>query len=182
MNPTSIALVLLLSAVAAFSQPAKATLLPAVKEALIDALAGEDGEYAARAKYAAIVAKFGQVQPYAYLRNAENYQSLALEGQLRKAGVVPPSDRFTGKASTPASLPEAAAEAIRLEERTVACYERLLRTVNGDSDLTRIVQNLQRMTREGHLASVKAAAENGGSLTAEQIRARIWQRRPASSN
>lgn len=182
MNPALPVLSILLYSFAAWSQTDKIShpLASAAKDAIIEALTGEDGEYAARAKYTAIVGKFGQVQPYAYLRNAENYQIMALEAQLRKGGISPPTDRYAGRVTIPGTLLEAAAEAIRVEERTVASYERLLRAVGTDAEVARIVQNLQRMTREGHLASVKAAAENGGSLTAEQIRARIWQRRPTS--
>lgn len=174
------ALLCLACAVTASAQSGKSaqSLSPRVKEAIIDALVAEDGEYAARAKYTAIVAKHGQVQPYAFIRNAENYHVLALESLLRKNGVTPPTDRYAGKSSVPSTLSEAAAEAIRIEEKTAALYDRLLASAAGDAEVTRVVQNLQRMTRESHLAAFKAAAENGGTLTADQIRSRIWQKRP----
>jgi hypothetical protein len=167
---------------AASAQPTKTTrpLSPAVKEAIIDALVAEDGEYAARAKYTAVVAKHGQVQPYAYIRNAENYHVLALEGILRKHGISPPTDRYAGKATVPATLTEAANEAVRIEEKSAALYDRLLASASGDAEITTIVQKLQRMTRESHLAAFKAAAENGGMLTADQVRMRVWQKRPRS--
>src|ERR1043165_6748300 len=181
MKPTCLCLIFALLSpfcLCAQSAPSTQPLSPILKEAIIEALVSEDGEYAARAKYAAVVAKFGQVQPYAYIRTAENYHIMALEGYLKKNGITPPTDRYLGKVITPTTLAEAALEGIHIEERTVASYERLLRNATGDTELTRIVQNLQRMSRESHLAAFKAASESGGSLTADQIRARVWQKRP----
>jgi hypothetical protein len=182
MNAAIFSLVFLASVLTAASQTEKASksLAPGVKEAIIEALVGEDGEYAARAKYTAIVEKFGPAQPYGFIRNAENYQVLALEGHLKKYGIAAPTDRFAGKVSSPATLQQAAAEAISIEERSIISYERLLKSATADAELTRVVLNLQRLTRDGHLPAVKAAAESGGSLTAEQIRTRSWKKRPAS--
>lgn len=182
MNAVLAVVVCLATAFAAPAQSEKAghSLSPRVKEAIIDALVAEDGEYAARAKYTAVVAKHGQVQPYAYIRNAENYHVLALEGILRKNGITPPTDRYAGKATVPATLTDAANEAVRIEEKSAALYDRLLASAAGDAEITAIVQKLLRMTRESHLAAFKAAAENGGSLTADQIRSRVWQKRPRS--
>ena len=49
------------------------------KEALVTALSGPDGEYAARAQYAAILKKFGDVHPYASIIKAEENHIAALE-------------------------------------------------------------------------------------------------------
>jgi hypothetical protein len=153
------------------------TLPPEAQSALIEALAGEDGEYAVRAKYTAIVEKFGAVQPYAHIKMIEGYQITALETQFKNNGIALPPDRHAGKVIPPSTLMEAATMAIRAEGRSVALYERLLKSVAGQADILRVFQNLQRSSREAHLPALKAAAESGGSLTLEQIRARNWMRR-----
>ena len=56
------------------------SLDPIATQALITALAGPVGEYAARAEYAAVLAEFGAgVQPFANLLEAENRHIAALQ-------------------------------------------------------------------------------------------------------
>lgn len=178
MKPVVIALAILSTILSSFAQSEKVTrsLPPAVRDALIEALAGEDGEYAARAKYTAVIQKFGPVQPYSFIRNSESSQILVLQTYLKKYGITAPADRYTGKATAPETMATAAADGVRLEEKMVEIYDRVLRATAGDTELTRIVQNLQRLTRDGHLAAFKSAVDHGGSLTKDQIRARVWQK------
>ena len=71
------------------------TLDPIAKQALITALAGPEGEYAARAEYTAILAKFGTgVQPYVNILEAEKKHIAALQQQCKKYGVPVPADPY----------------------------------------------------------------------------------------
>ncbi len=74
------------------------TLAVAAKQALITALSGEAGEYAARAEYKAILDKFGaEVQPYANIYQAEERHVAALVRQCQKLGVAVPEDPYMEK-------------------------------------------------------------------------------------
>jgi len=134
----------------------------AVTETLTQALAGPDGEYAALATYQAILKKFGDVQPYASIIDAEKRHIAALERQCAKYGVKIPENQWLGKIEAPATLPEAAAEGVRAEERNVALYDELLAKAKDYPDLIRVFGNLQFSSREHHLVAFKVAAEKGG--------------------
>ena len=86
---------------------------PVAKEALLTALVGPDGEYAAQAEYTAILAKFGAtVQPYANILLAERQHVAALQQQCTKFGVPIPADPYLGQVNPPATLLEAIAETL----------------------------------------------------------------------
>jgi len=44
------------------------TVTPEIKDALLEALAGSDGEYAAYAMYSAVIDTYGDVEPYVTIR------------------------------------------------------------------------------------------------------------------
>lgn len=143
------------------------TLTEPAKAALITALAGRDGEYAARAEYEAILAKFGsEVLPYAHIIQAEGNHVAALEQQCRAFGVPIPEDSFFGKVQPPANLAEAAKAGILAEEANVKMYEELLKAVQGYPSLVRVFSQLQSMSRDRHLPALKAADLNGGQVAA----------------
>jgi rubrerythrin len=137
---------------------------PAAEQALIQALAGPDGEYAARAEYAAIVAKFGDVQPYASIINAEERHIAALSRHLEQRGLAVPQDPYAGKIEAPATLKEAAEAAAVAEAKNVALYEQLLAAAKDQPDLVRVFTHLQWASREHHLPALQAAAAKGGQL------------------
>lgn len=141
-----------------------ATLPTDVRKALVEALAGPDGEYAAHAQYGAIIEKFGDVQPYAAIRMAESRHIAALERQLEKYGVKIPANKFEGKTEAPVSLTDAAKQAIASEEKNVAMYDQLLDKLEKYPDLTRVFTHLRAASQNGHLPAFKAALENGGKV------------------
>ena len=149
------------------------TLTPEARQALVEALAGPDGEFAAHALYSSILAQFGQVLPYAAIRDAETRHVQALKRQLEKYGVQVPADPFVGKVKAPKSLADAARDAVASEEKNVAMYERYLTTVKDYPDLTRVFTNLQRASREAHLPALKAASASGGQLDSPKMQAQV---------
>ncbi len=137
---------------------------PTVEQALLQALTGPDGEYAAQAEYAAIVAKFGQVQPYASILQCEERHIAALKSHLEMRGVSVPDNAWTGTLAAPETLKEAAEAGIAAEERNVAMYDVLLEQAKSQPDVLRVFTHLQFASREHHLTAFKAAAEKGGQL------------------
>lgn len=133
-----------------------------------EALMGKDGEYNSAAQYGAVIEKFGEVEPYVSIKAAEERHISALTRQLERFGVTVPPNPYEGKVEAPASL-EAAAKAWAVGEvANVEMYDDLLADVD-DAGLKRVLTNLRRASEESHLPLFEAAAENGGTLTEEQM-------------
>jgi hypothetical protein len=142
-----------------------AVLGPVARQALLTALAGPQGEYAARAEYAAILAKFGPgIQPYANILEAEKKHIAALQQQCEKYGVPVPADPYLGNVTAPATLMEAAETGVLAETLNVAMYDDLLTKVKQYPSLVQVFTNLRAASLNNHLPAFQAAIENGGSL------------------
>jgi hypothetical protein len=133
-----------------------------------EALTGPDGEYAAAASYQAVLDKFGQVEPYATILGAELKHINALTRQLERAGVTVPANPYLGNLEAPADLETAAKAWAEGEILNVEMYDKLL-TQTSDANLTRVLTNLRRSSQESHLPMFELAAENGGTLTPDQM-------------
>lgn len=166
-----IALVFLLGAatLAGLAQGRRATastLTEPAQAALREALAGADGEYAARAEYEAILDKFGpDVLPYAHLIQAEEKHIAALQRQCARFGIAIPEDPYLGTIKAPETLAEAAKAGLLAEEANVKMYEALLKAVQDYPSLVQVFSRLQAASLNHHLPALRAAAENGGSIT-----------------
>ena len=135
-----------------------------------EALMSPVGEYAASAMYQAVIDKFGQVEPYVTIRVAEERHISALIRQLDRYGVKVPANPYLGAVAAPAKL-QAAAEAWAIGEiENVTMYDKLLGK-SSDSNLNRVLTNLRASSQNSHLPLFEAAAENGGTLTLEQMNA-----------
>ena len=133
-----------------------------------EALMGPDGEYAAAASYAAVLDKYGQVQPYATIYQAELKHVDALIKQLDRAGIVAPANPYMGKIEAPADLTTAAQAWAEGEILNVEMYDVLI-AQSSDSNLTKVLNNLRSASLDSHLPLFELAAANGGTLTAEQM-------------
>jgi hypothetical protein len=148
------------------------TVAPEVKDALLEALTGSDGEYAAYAMYSAVIDTYGNVEPYVTIREAEARHIAALERQLDKYGIEYPSENpYLGTVEAPASLQEAAIAWAEGEVANVELYDRLIATIPGSSypDIVRVLNNLRSASLDAHLPAFQAAADNGGTLSADQM-------------
>jgi hypothetical protein len=156
------------AALAQRARSASPTLSEVAKAALLTALAGPDGEYAARAEYEAILDRFGAgVLPYANIIQAEQRHIAALERQCLNFGVPVPEDAFLGKINPPESLADAATAGILAEEANVKMYDELLKAVQGYPSLVQVFTHL-RAASLNHRAALQAAEFNGGVVTADQ--------------
>jgi hypothetical protein len=143
------------------------TLSDAAKNALITALSGPDGEYAARAEYETILLKFGSaLLPYAHIIQAEENHIAALQQQCNFFGVPVPEDDYKGNIEAPADKHGAAQSGILAEEANVKMYELLLKDVQNYPSLVRVFTRLQSASLNCHLPALKAAEANGGAVTA----------------
>jgi hypothetical protein len=133
-----------------------------------EALMGPDGEYAAAASYAAVLDKYGQVEPYATIYQAELKHVDALIKQLDRAGIVAPANPYMGKIEAPADLTTAAQAWAEGEILNVEMYDVLI-AQSSDSNLTKVLNNLRSASLDSHLPLFELAAANGGTLTAEQM-------------
>lgn len=132
------------------------------------ALFGPEGEYAAAALYQAVIDEFGQVEPYVSIKEGEERHIDALVRQLERMGYDVPDNPYLGVVSAPADL-QTAAEAWAIGEiANVEMYDELL-TQTEDETLIRVLENLRRASLESHLPLFELAADNGGSLTPEQM-------------
>jgi len=140
------------------------------KQALLEALTGPEGEYAAYAMYDAVIEKYGEVEPYVSIRRAEANHIAALQRQLDGYGIEYPKENpYIGQVSAPDSLKEAAEAWAAGEIANVEMYDRLLPKVASYPNLVRVFENLRSASLNQHLPIFKAAAKNGGSLTPAQM-------------
>lgn len=129
---------------------------------------GPDGEYHASASYLAVIEKFGEVEPYVSIRAAEDRHSSALVRQLERLGIEVPENPYLGRLQAPSDLTTAARAWADGEVANIAMYDTLLAQTD-DAALFRVLTNLRRASADVHLPAFQAAAEQGGTLTPEQM-------------
>lgn len=156
------------------SDSTKADEKPVIKPQMTDveivlaALMGPDGEYAAAASYRAVLDEYGQVEPYATIYEAELRHIDALIRQLQRLGEPVPANPYTGKIKAPVDLGTAAEAWAEGEILNVELYDDLIAKTDNEN-LLKVLGNLRKASLESHLPSFELAAENGGTLTADQM-------------
>jgi len=128
----------------------------ATRDALLEALA--DGRKA-EATYAAVLAKFGPVEPFLSIVDAERCDRETLLELFRVHKIeIPPNPYQTAPPTTPATLPEACAVGVKIEEAAIALFDRLLSTVR-ERDVRMVFRQLQEASRSHHLPAFRACAK-----------------------
>ena len=122
------------------------------------ALAGAStAEQDARAAYEAVIAKFGDVEPFSTVSEEESRHIATLASLAARHGVALPSGPIT--ATTPPSTLEGACQlGVRTEEHLVAVYTELIPQVSAYPDLTQAFGNLQAAARDRHLPAFERCA------------------------
>lgn len=155
---------------AGYAQVQTQPLSEEAKNALLEALTGPEGEYAAYAMYTAVIEKYGEVEPYVSIRKAEAKHIEALKRQLDRYGVDYPAENpYLGQVSAPESLEAAAKAWAEGEVANVAMYDRLMEAVQDYPNLVQVFDHLRAASQERHLPAFSLAAENGGTLSPEQM-------------
>ncbi len=140
-------------------------------EIVLAALMGPDGEFAAAASYEAVLNEYGMVEPYATIYQAELRHIDALVRQLERPGTEVPANPYTGNTKAPGDLVTATQAWAEGEILNVELYDALI-TKTTNANLLKVLGNLRRASLESHLPAFELAAENGGTLTPEQMSGR----------
>ena len=141
----------------------------ASSELLLTALMGPDGEYAAYAMYSAVINKFGEVEPYVSILQAESRHIQALTRQLERNGVAVPENPYVDTVEAPEDLQSSAKSWADGEQKNIELYE-ALKARTTDETLLRVFSNLERASKEVHLPLFELAAKNGGVLESTQMK------------
>ena len=155
---------LLSTGIAGMARSTVAAVLPEnVADALLEALIGPEGEYAAYASYQAVLDEYGDVEPYATIAAAELRHIQSLKRQLEKYGIdYPSTNSYLGTIEAPSDLEEAAQAWVVGEIANVEMYDDYLTIVRAYPDLYRVFSNLRSASLEKHLPAFELAAESGG--------------------
>lgn len=129
------------------------------QEAMLEALVGAEGEYAAYATYDAILNEYGNVNPFANIMAAEARHIDALKQILDQYDVSYPTENpYLGMIDAPDSLAEAAQAGVNAEIANAALYEGQLEAVADYPDIVEVFVNLQAASQEQHLPAFQRAA------------------------
>jgi hypothetical protein len=127
-----------------------------------DLLAVLDDEFRAHATYSQILEDFGDINPFANIREAEGRHIQALLGLLDSFEVpVPPND-WPGRVPRYSSVEAACAAGVTAEIENAALYDRVL-SHTSRTELVTVYQNLERASRENHLRAFQRCAETRGT-------------------
>jgi hypothetical protein len=147
---------------------------PVIKDVMTDteivlaALMGPDGEYAAAASYLAVLDKYGSVEPYQTIYQAELRHIDALIRQLERLGVDVPENPYLGKITAPEDLVSAAKAWAEGEVLNVELYDQLISKTDNEN-LLKVLGNLRSASLDSHLPAFELAAQGDGTLTPEQM-------------
>lgn len=142
-------------------------------QALHEAL---DDEHRAWATYDQVIADFGEIAPFANIREAEARHIEALRTLFARYGLSVPENPWPGKVTRYASLREACEAGVAAEIENAALYERLLASTQRPDILT-VFRNLQEASQQRHLPTFRRCVERGGAGSGGGARRRWGQRR-----
>lgn len=127
-----------------------------LEQALVEAL---NDEYKARATYAQVIRKFGEVRPFANILHAEDRHVHALLPLFDRYGIPVPGDTWPQRVAAPSSLLEASRAGVQAEIENAAMYTRLLTATRDYPDVQQVLLNLQRASQENHLPAFQRAVQ-----------------------
>jgi hypothetical protein len=127
---------------------------PAEVQGLLQAL---NVEYQNRAKYAAVIQQFGQVQPFVNVRGAEEVHVAELVALFRTYDEPVPDDPWPGQVPAATSVQAACADAVAGELAQGPFYDDLLATTDR-YDIRLVYEQLQRASLQRHLVAFSRCA------------------------
>lgn len=144
-------------------------LSPTEVRALEEAL---DDEYQAWSTYDQVIADFGEVRPFANIRDAEARHIGALLALFERYGLTVPANPWPGKVARYASVRDACEAGVAAEVANGALYERLLAATRRP-DILAVFRNLQEASQQRHLPAFRRCAErSAGDVGGRQRRRR----------
>jgi hypothetical protein len=130
-----------------FGGGSKEPLSDAEIEALNMAL---DDEYHALSTYQAVMASFGEVEPFASIAQSEQRHIDALANQFNKYGIPVPENPYSDDPMTFESLEQACQIAAQAEIDNAELYTQLFEMTDNQTFI-RVFTNLSRASSESHL-------------------------------
>ena len=118
-----------------------------------------EDEYAARAEYAAIMAKFGEQRPFSNIMRAEQTHIARLTPLFAAHGVALPKDNAAQHVLVPATLAEAFKIGVDAEVKNIAMYEAFLRA-ELPADVRLVFEALKNASKN-HLAAFENGVKRG---------------------
>ncbi len=109
-----------------------------------------DDEYKARATYAGVISKFGNVRPFTNIIDAEEQHISSLKSLYSAYGLEVPEDKWAGNAPEFDSVQEACAAGVQAEIENAALYENISKTVDNQ-DILDVFERLGKASEENHL-------------------------------
>lgn len=117
-------------------------------------------EYMALAEYEAIVAAYGDSNPFTNLIPAEEHHIALLEGLFADYGYAVPENDAAGRVALPDSLDAAYDVGVEAELNNIAMYETFL-AQGAPDDVTAVFEALKEAS-ESHLTAFEQAADRTG--------------------
>ena len=127
-----------------------------------DLLAVLDDEYRAHATYSAVLEDFGDIGPFANIREAEARHIEALLELFRHFEITIPPNDWPGRVTRYSNSQEACAAGVSAEIDNAALYDLVLAHTSRPALIT-VYENLQRASRENHLPAFQRCAAMRGT-------------------
>lgn len=112
-------------------------------------------EYGAYNLYEAVIAQFGEVDPFVRIAQAEQMHVKALVRQAEKYGVTVPENPGLASPVSFATLAEACLAGVDAEIADAALYDELM-AVTTHTDLLRVYERLQKASLNSHLPAFES--------------------------
>lgn len=126
----------------------------ALRAALLD-------ERQAQAFYNNVMARHGQVRPFANIVHAEARHAAVVESLMTRHGVAIPNEAPQNVPAVPATLTECNRLAAQLERDNISMYDRLLADVT-EPDIRAAFENLRAASKHNHLPAFERWSANAG--------------------
>lgn len=120
-----------------------------------------DDEHHAWATYDQVISDFGEVLPFANIREAEGRHINALRTLFARYGIPIPDNPWLGKIPGYASLHAACEAGVQAEIANAEMYDRLMAATDRPDILT-VLGNLRAASQERHLPAFRRALESPG--------------------
>jgi hypothetical protein len=130
------------------------------QEAMVEAI---NDEYRARAFYAAVIEKFGNVRPFSNIVQAEDRHVQLWNNLFSKYGVPIPEDSFAGKVEAPDTLLAACQMGVEAEIANVKMYENFLGFIK-EPDLRAAFTQLRHVSQNNHLRAFERCTGNPSGM------------------
>jgi hypothetical protein len=147
-----------------------------LEEILTEAL---EDEYKSRARYRKIIDKLGPVEPFVNIAEAEDRHISVLLPLFEQHGIpIPEEPGDESSLQIHDTLLEACEAGVRAEKENIALYDRLIASTR-QTEVLRVLRNLQSTSRDRHLPAFQRCAKRSGvagpggtRCTGDQRRAR----------